>query len=63
MLLKAAIKRYMIALSDDIRTKFIGEIVFVTCNFVDVVSKIKRPELYISCYAFSGPTHCTFTLS
>ena len=26
--LKAAIKRYMIALSDDTKTKFIGEIVF-----------------------------------
>ena len=39
------IKRYMIAFPDDTRTKFICEIVFE-------LAKIRRPELYISCYAF-----------
>ena len=45
----------MIALFDDTITKFIGKKVFElgpTCNLVNLVSKINRPELYIYCYAF-----------
>ena len=54
ILLKAAIKRYAIALFDDTRTKLIGEIVFEfnTCNLVKLLSRISRPELYISPYVF-----------